>query len=248
MSNDKIVAVMQPYLFPYVGYWQLVSIADCFIVYDDVNFIKKGWVHRNRILINGKPFLFTVPLRRPSQNVRICDTWICSDIDWRGKLLKMIQTAYRKRPFYHEVFPIVEEIIMYGSNHLSDFLLHQLHVMLDRLKIHTHIVNSSLQYHNSDLKGMARIIDICKHENASVYVNLTGGMSLYDPESFKNHGIDLRFVEDIQLSYDQIQQESFISRLSIIDVLMHVGFGRIGTYLDAFRLINPSASSMSEIT
>ena len=79
------IAIMQPYFFPYIGYWQLIHAVDHFVIYDDVNYIKGGWINRNRILINGKPAYITVPLHKASAFKRICDTDLQPSPFWRGR-------------------------------------------------------------------------------------------------------------------------------------------------------------------
>ncbi|MDR6194877.1 WbqC family protein [Siphonobacter sp. SORGH_AS_0500] len=99
------LAIMQPYLFPYIGYFQLLNAVDKFVIYDDVAFINRGWINRNSILNNGKAQLFTVPLKEASQNKLIHEISIDTDQKWRDKLLKTIQQNYKKAPHFAAVFP-----------------------------------------------------------------------------------------------------------------------------------------------
>ena len=107
------LAIMQPYFFPYVGYWQLLNAVDRFVVYDDVNYIKGGWINRNRILINGKPSYITIPLNRASPNNLICDLTLQTSPVWRRKMIKSIENTYRKAPYFDEIFPTIEKSINY---------------------------------------------------------------------------------------------------------------------------------------
>ena len=120
------LAIMQPYFFPYIGYWQLIHAADRFVIYDDVNYIVRGWVNRNRILINGAPSYITVPLRSASQNRKICDIDIQPSATWRSKMTRTVELAYRKAPFFAEAFPVVGGVIQHEASNLSDYLCHQL--------------------------------------------------------------------------------------------------------------------------
>src|SRR3954471_16575208 len=101
------IAIMQPYFFPYIGYFQLVHTADVFVFYDDVNFINRGWINRNRILLNGKDWMFTIPCNDASQNKLIKDITVQADVKGMQKMLTTIQTAYKKAPYFADVYPII---------------------------------------------------------------------------------------------------------------------------------------------
>ena len=105
------IAIMQPYLFPYIGYFQLIHAVDRFIIYDDVCYINKGWINRNNILLNGAAHLFTIPLQDASQNKRICDIPLSADTKWRTKLLRLIDSAYHKAPCFGKAYPLIENLI-----------------------------------------------------------------------------------------------------------------------------------------
>src|ERR1041384_2809372 len=105
------LAVMQPYFFPYAGYFQLLHAADCFVFFDDVNFIKKGWINRNNILYQGKIHPFTIPLAKVSQNKRINETEISDYAGWKAGFKKLLHESYRKAPQFAEVNALVENIL-----------------------------------------------------------------------------------------------------------------------------------------
>jgi len=231
----KSLAIMQPYFFPYIGYWQLINAVDRFVIYDDVNYIKGGWINRNRILINSTPTYITIPLNQSSPNKNICDTLLQSSLDWRRKSLKTIDNTYRKSPFFNEIFPIIENIINYDSTYLSDFIAHQLQVLAIFMGIKTEFVLTSRSYENSFLSGQERIIDICNRENASIYINAIGGRTLYESKAFSNSNINLKFIEMYSLPYKQKSKE-FVPYLSIIDVLMEVGSIGIKEHLESFNI------------
>lgn len=227
------VAIMQPYLFPYIGYWQLLQASDCFVVYDDVNYINRGWINRNRILVNGEPLLVTLPLLQASQNRRIRDIEIAPAAQWRSRLLRTVEMAYRKTPCFDQVFPLVERILGHDDTNLAGFLGHQLHCLARFMGLETRIVASSTAYQNSQLAGQERILDICRQERASTYINAQGGRSLYEPTAFASQDIDLRFIAMRPLPYPQ-RNASFTPYLSIIDALMEVGPQGIEPHLKAF--------------
>ncbi|HEX8196421.1 MAG TPA: WbqC family protein [Pyrinomonadaceae bacterium] len=215
------IAVMQPYLFPYIGYFQLLNAVDKFVVFDDVNFIKKGWINRNNILVNRQKYLFTVPLKDASQNKLIKEVQIADD-GWQEKFLKTVAQSYKKAEFFDEAFALIEKIVRSGESFLAKLILQSLRLLKDALKINAEIVSSSEIYNNRELKAQDRILDICKQEKATEYVNPAGGMELYDRRIFFENGVKLFFLKTDPFSYRQFGDE-FVPHLSIIDVLMFNG-------------------------
>lgn len=215
----KTVAIMQPYFLPYIGYFQLLAAVDKFVLLDDVGYINRGWINRNRLLLNGAPHNFTVPLRGASQNRLICDIELVNEEGWRAKLLRTIQQAYGKAPRYPQVRPLLEDVINYPSVRLDDFLRNSLRETLRYLSLEVEVVNTSRIYENAHLKGQDRILDICRQEQADVYVNPIGGTELYDREKFIAQGTKLCFLRSRPLAYWQGRAEH-VPGLSILDVLM----------------------------
>lgn len=220
MQAERRLAVMQPYFFPYLGYFQLMAKVDAFVLYDDVNFINRGWINRNRILVNGAAHMLTVPLQQASQNRLICDIAISDDTAWRHKLLKSIQQAYARAPQFRRVFPLVEGIVHHPAKNLADYLAHSLRCLRDHLGLKTDIVATSRRYRNADLKAQARIIDICRREKAGLYLNSIGGLELYDRARFEENGLELMFLTPALESRAPAAAPT-MPGLSIIDVLMH---------------------------
>jgi hypothetical protein len=229
------LAIMQPYLLPYIGYFQLIKAVDRFVVYDDVNFINKGWINRNNILVSGKAHLFTVPLTNASQNKLIHEVEISNE-PWQKKLLRTFQQSYQKAPFYPTVFPILESIINYKTQNISELAVFSITEITRYLGIETQIIVSSKIYVNEYLKSQERILDICKKEGATTYINPIGGKELYNKELFKDSGIDLFFIKSQAIEYPQFQN-NFIPWLSIVDVLMHNSPSSTHKFLDSYELI-----------
>lgn len=229
------LAIMQPYFFPYIGYWQLIHAVDRFVIYDDVNYIKGGWINRNRILINGAPSYITAPLLHPSPNRHICETSLQSAFGWREKLVKMIEITYRKAPFFSETFPIIENNIRYEENNLSDYLYHHLTTLAPFIGIQTRIVQTSRCYENSHLSGNERIYDICQQEGAKIYVNSQGGQSRYKRADFAHHGVELKFLIPIATEYSHAGTPH-VPWLSIIDVMMFNSPSQVREMLNAYKL------------
>jgi hypothetical protein len=229
-------AIMQPYIFPYIGYFQLIDSVDTFVVYDDVNYIKKGWINRNNILVNGKSHLFSIQLSAVSQNKLINEISIDGDLKWKNDLLKTISLAYAKAPFYLQVFPIIESIILYEESNLAKFLTHSLRKICSHLAIETNIVVSSEIEKNNDLKAQDKIIEICEKLNTTQYINAIGGIELYEKQTFTNHNITLQFIKSNPIKYAQFKNE-FIPWLSIVDVMMFNSAAAIKTMLANYELI-----------
>ena len=230
------IAVMQPYFFPYIGYFQLINSVDKFVILDDVNYIKKGWINRNYILVNSKPCLFTIPLVKPSQNKLINETEIAFESNWKKKFLKTIETGYAKAPFFQEVFDMLAVLMDSREKNLSKFILLSQKKVIKYLGLKTQIIESSVTYSNSHLKGEQRITDICRKENSSVYINLPGGTDLYSKNNFNNEGIDLYFIKSDRIEYRQFKNE-FAPSLSMIDVMMFNSKESINQFLNSYELV-----------
>lgn len=219
MNDKRKLAIMQPYFLPYIGYFQLMAKVDKFVIFDDVNFINRGWINRNRFLLNGAAHTFTVPLRGASQNKLICEIELADEQKWRQKLLRTLYQSYCKAPCYKNVSNLLERMIDFPTILLDEFLLNSLQELAKYLTLDVDIVATSRVYKNRQLKGQDRILDICRLENASDYVNPIGGTDLYDKSEFANHDIKLHFVQSAPVRYNQNTPEH-VPWLSIVDVLM----------------------------
>jgi hypothetical protein len=227
---------MQPYVFPYIGYFQLIHAVDKFILYDDVNFINKGWINRNNILVSGQPHLFTIPLKDASQNKLIHEVELANNDPWQKKLLKTIRQSYQKAPYFEKVFVLIEEIVNLKVQTIHELATSAILKTCAFLEIQTIIEASSTIYKNTHLKGQNRIIDICKQENADHYINPIGGMELYDRHTFETEGIKLDFIKSMASPYPQFKN-AFVPWLSIIDLLMFNSPEDMMKHLKAYELI-----------
>lgn len=229
--------IMQPYLFPYLGYWQMITNADVFVLFDDVNFINRGWINRNNILLNGKAFMFTLPLVGASQNKLINEIEVTSDEKEVKKILRTMEQAYRKSPYFAEAFPLLGGILGYENKNLKDFLYNQFKVIFDYLEIsNTKLLLSSEIQKDNSLKAQEKIIDICKRLGTTHYINAIGGQELYDKERFDKEGMKLNFIKMIAKPYPQFKNE-FVPYLSIIDVLMFNDKATVKEMLKDFELV-----------
>jgi hypothetical protein len=222
----KSLAVMQPYFLPYIGYFQLMAAVDKFVIFDDVNFINRGWINRNRLLLNGSAYTFTVPLCGASQNKQICELELVDELAWRNKLLRTIRQAYAKAPCYNKVIELIEQIVNYPTNKLDDFLLNSIRSVAGYLSLKVEIESTSRVYQNAYLKGQERILNICQQEHADIYINPIGGTELYDKAIFEKQGVQLAFLRPRQISYLQGKGEH-VPYLSILDVLMFNETGEV---------------------
>lgn len=231
------IAIVQPYLFPYLGYFQLISAVDTFVFYDDVNFITRGWINRNKVLINGKAKYFTVPCRDASQNKLINNVEHALTGKKRNKLLRTIKFSYGNAPFFDDIYPIIEKVLNTDSNAIADIAINSVTECCNYLEVGTVFKLSSSNYNNADLDRTERLIDICHEENKPTYINPPGGKELYDKKEFEKEGINLKFIEPLLEEYPQFQNE-FVPGLSIIDVMMFNSPEKIRTdLLTAFSLV-----------
>ncbi|PWK26581.1 WbqC-like protein [Arcicella aurantiaca] len=230
------LAIMQPYIFPYIGYFQLINAVDKFVIYDDVNFINRGWINRNRILVNGKDSLFTIPLKDASQNKLIDEIDVNWDAAWKNKFLKTIEQSYKKAPFYKEGLEIIEKTFNVEELNTSNVIFNNLKVICEYLDIKTELVPSSTIYQNTDLKAQERILDICLQEKANHYINPIGGLELYDKAYFESKNLKLNFIKAKPVVYSQFKNE-FVPWLSMIDVLMFNSKEKIQEFLKEYELV-----------
>src|SRR5665647_658186 len=212
---------MQPYFLPYIGYWQLMNAVDKFIVDDDLQFIKAGWINRNRILLNAEPFFITIPLKPGSHSSKIRERFISDQYFDKGadKLLKTINIAYLKAPYFNKAMPIIERCFLFKEKNLSRFIFNSIKIISEYLEITSEIIFSPQIEMDHSLKGQERVIEICKNFSATSYINSFGGLELYDSKSFESSRIELKFLKSKTNEYKQFDNE-FIPNLSIIDVMM----------------------------
>ncbi|MDX4028242.1 WbqC family protein [Aliarcobacter skirrowii] len=227
------LAIMQPYLFPYIGYWQLINSIDTFVIFDDVNFIKKGYINRNSILINGKVQQLTLELIGASQNKLINDIEVGNN---SKKLLKTIEMSYKKAPYFETIFQILEDILNQEEKNLAKYIGYSLEIISNYLNINTKFIYSSDIKKDNNLKAQDKILDICKKLEATNYINAIGGQELYDKEKFNDYNINLNFLKTNIIQYKQFNSE-FVAFLSIIDILMFNSKDEIKKMLNNYELV-----------
>jgi hypothetical protein len=221
------IGIMQPYFFPYIGYFQLISSVDKFILYDNIKYTKKGWVNRNRFLQKGKDKVFSLPLKNESDYRNINERELAATFKYE-KLLSQFQNAYRNAPHFSETFVLIEEILQYQTTNLFQFLHHSILQTCAHLGIATQILVSSKIDIAHDLRSQDKVIALCEAMGAEIYVNAIGGVELYSKDTFRERNIDLKFIRSKPFQYSQLGNE-FIPWLSIIDVMMFNSLDAIKT-------------------
>ena len=228
---------MQPYFLPYLGYWQLLHAVDKFVIYDNIEFSKRGWFHRNQILMNNEAKLFSLPIKKDSDFLDVRERYIADDgLKQLRKIVGQIKSAYSKAPHFKEVIPIIEQLFLYDEKNLFKYILNAIKSIKKEIKIDTEIIVSSEVEIDHSLKGENKVLAICKQLNASSYLNAIGGLELYDRNRFAEEDIPISFIKMDEIIYDQ-KSSSFVPYLSIIDVLMHNNKEEISKMLDKYSML-----------
>ena len=229
------LGIMQPYFFPYIGYWQLINYVDTFIIYDNIQYTKRGWFNRNRYLLNGKDALFSINLKSGSDKLNV-DAREISPVYNREKLMLKFQNAYHGAPYIDIILPMICEIIRFPDNNLFGYLFNSITRICDYLGIKTKILISSQVDINHSAQAEDKVVAFCKKMHASTYVNLIGGVKLYSNTRFAKENLELKFLEADFVKYRQFDNE-FVPFLSVIDVMMFNSREETMTMLNQFSLV-----------
>lgn len=231
------LAIMQPYFCPYIGYFQLMKLVDKFVIYDNIQYTKKGWFNRNRILENGIDKMFTIPLKKDSDYLDVKERFLADDYKTRNeKTLRIIKNSYSKALQFKNVFPLLEEIFRYNDKNLFNFIYHSVQLLNEYLSIDTEIIiSSTISVDHVNLRGQDEVLAIVKKLNADEYINTIGGINLYDKRIFEKNNIQLQFIKTKSIEYKQLRN-NFIPWLSIIDVMMFNSVDQINKMLDNYEL------------
>lgn len=231
------IGIMQPYFLPYIGYWQLMNAVDKYVIYDDVQYIRRGWISRNRILVDGQAHYFNISLTRADQTAQIRDMEVRHDPAMTAGRLKTLEYAYRRAPYYPQVLPLAEEILAFEERGLVSYLVHSFKVICRYIGIGTEFVLSSAIAKRPGLKGQEKILDICGCLGAAEYYNAIGGQELYSSGAFQERGIGLKFLETDEICYGQFRNQ-FVPSLSILDVMMFNSKEEICRMLGRYSLLD----------
>ena len=228
VAEGKIAAIMQPYFFPYLGYWQLIAKADVFVILEQVQHTKGSWINRNYVLGSHAASLISVPLEKAPdhcliQHRQVSDVWT----EARRRALRTLRLCYRNSPFFEDVYPWLEEQLSFPEKRLSKYLEHQIRSTADLLSVNTKIVTAGDLGNFADFERNRRIVEICRSLECDRYLNLPGGRTLYSPDSFPEDKLSLGFLIPELPRYGQGSRE-FVPSLSIIDSLFWNGPGGTG--------------------
>ncbi len=234
------LAAMQPYFFPYLGYFGLIKHSDRFLIGDNVQFIKGGWIARNRMLKQEQGWQYIgVPLAKHPLNTLIRDVKICVRDPWQGKIFNLLRHYKRKAPFYGEVIEFLEKVLSYQTDSISDLNAHLLAETCRYIGIPFRgIAFSDLDFFVEDVNAPDEwALNICRAIGADSYINPPGGMEFYDRSKYARAGISLQFLKVNLRRYDQ-RREPFEEGLSILDVMMFNTPQQIQAMLDDCELLS----------
>lgn len=233
-AAPRTLAVMQPYVFPYLGYFHLLAASDRFIFYDDVNYRPRTWMNRNRILVQGAPHTFTVPVSGGSQNAAVGAVHVAIDDRWRRKFFATLRQAYVGAPGFRRVSELLDAVLSVREDSLADVAIESITSVLALLGRPLAFERSSTFSPESvDLGRAERLAHLTLASGCDTYVNLPSGRALYDAEQFRSLGVELCFIRSRPVAYDQ-PGGGFVADLSIIDALMWAPVERVAAWLDAF--------------
>jgi hypothetical protein len=236
MAMTKTIAMMQPYLFPYLGYFQLIAAVDTFVLGDDLQYTRSGWINRNRILHNGEARLITFPLKKTSRDAAINQRELIDNFqDEIIRLLRILSLNYAKAPYRSEVLPLLERLMLYPHSNLARYAEHSIRELCTHLEIDTPIVRASDLQLPTPIDKQDRVIQTARKFGAKHYINFIGGLDLYCPDYFARHGLQLHFHRIEDITYRQLKQP-FVANLSIIDVLMFNSVEQVRQWLPKFSL------------
>jgi len=231
------LGIMQPYFFPYLGYFDLINRVDLWIIFDTPQYIRHGWVNRNRILHPNSGWQYIlVPTMKHSQSSKINQIEISYKYDWKKKIIGQLMHYKKNASYYADVIGIVEDCFLYSDYNLSKLNTQIITKICAKLQITTKILTfSEMKLDMQPVLGPGDwALNICKAMNASEYINPPGGESLFDKKKFTENGIKLSIQSFKNIEYF-CKNYNFVPDLSIIDVLMWNSPEEIKNHIDAFR-------------
>jgi len=226
------VAVMQPYLFPYIGYFQLINSVDKFVIYDDVNYIKNGYVNRNNIIGPQGIQRITWAVEGASSFKKINELTYS---DNTKKLLKTIKQNYAKAPYFSAVYPLLETVFLASERNVARTNCASIRTIFTYLELNKDIFFSSELDFDRSLKPADKLVEMCQNFEAGTYINSPGGKALYSKKYFSEHGIELKFIVPAVAKYKQMGAD-FLPNLSIIDIMMYCDKDEIIEMLNGYEL------------
>ncbi len=214
---------MQPYFFPYIGYFSLIKATDFWVVFDEVQFIRHGWIERNRVLNsnNGCQYI-KVPLVKASRQNLIKDTYIRFNENWENKILEQLTCYKKKAPYYSEVIDLLKQIFKEKNENITTLNVLALEKVCEYIGISFNydiFSHTEMDFSKTIKEAGDWALQISKHYKANTYINPYGGKDIFDIANYQEQGIDIKFLKNNLDSYNQ-KKDKFEPGLSIIDVLM----------------------------
>lgn len=226
------LAVMQPYLFPYIGYFQLIHASDIFLIYDDVAYIKQGYINRNSVLCANGATRFTVPVRGASSNRLISDLQFATDV---AKVLRTIEQCYSKAPYFETVFPLIRQILENEDRAIASVCMTSYQSIFSYLGLEKQFKKTSELDYDRTASAQDRLVALCHKFGADCYINTPGGRFLYTKKEFAEQGVELKFIDSVAVEYPQ-RTNRFVPNLSIIDILMNCSPDQTVSLLGKYEL------------
>jgi len=231
------LAIIQPYFMPYIGYFQLLNAVDKVVIYDNIEYTKKGWFNRNRISLNGNIHTFTIPIKKDSDYLNVDQRFLAENAEKEiVKTLAQIRQNYSETPFFNDIYPVIESCFLCKEKNLSGFIFNSIVQLTSLLQITTELIASSTVLVDHSLRKEEKVMGICRQLKADVYYNSIGGTSLYNKNEFAENGITIKFLKTRDIHYQQTEN-NFFPNLSIIDVLMFNGVDKTRQFLNAYELM-----------
>jgi WbqC-like protein family len=231
-----IVAIMQPYFFPYIGYFQLMQAVDMFVLYDDVQYMKGGWINRNLIRLNDDLATWlTIPICHASTYLNINERTYKLDKEDVEHVENKLKASYARAPAYAEVMDIINHNLHLSDPNVATVNTRLLKAAAERIGITCQLVRSSEIGVTKELHGEDRVIAICKALRATQYINAIGGVGLYSAKRFSTEGLLLSFLRTL-VPPEPLRDGP--THLSILDMLFQEPTERISDRLDRYELVS----------
>jgi len=232
------VGIMQPYFMPYLGYFALINYVDEFILFDTPQFIRHGWIERNKVLKpDGDTMYIKVPLNKHARKTPINEVSINNNLNWQSKIIAQLGHYKKKAPFYNQLMALLESLFNKEYTSIVSLNYDALHIVMQYLEIETPIkVWSEMNIKIGQVVAPDEwALQIAKAIDAKTYVNPPGGKAFFDKSKYDQSNINLKFLEYLPQKYNQFGN-TFVSHLSIIDLLMFCSVGEIKNMLKTINL------------
>lgn len=232
-------AIMQPYFYPYIGYFQLIQAADRFILFDDVQYIRHGWINRNRILKPGEGVQYIImSLATHTRNTLIKEIQPAEADTNKDRILRQMEHYKKTAPYYKTVRAFMEDCFATTQNSIAEMNGCYLKAVCDYIGIDFKIeLSSQMNFDYSQVQDAGEwALQMCKQLQVTEYINPAGGRELFDNAKFEKSDIRLRFLQPSLRTYNQ-RREHFEPGLSIIDVMMFNEPAAIRQLINDYQLV-----------